>query len=418
MIENPWIMRKNPMQGNDTTELNGSIQKHWPHMSEYQLIRFRAVDRPLTDKQLDFMDRQSSRAEFTKWDYEVDYYYSSFRGDVDGMLRHGYDIFLTYSNYGNCEIRLRLPSGLPFPEHCWRDYVGRGGLKYVRDQKGTGGILSIAPLFEEADGEDWDFEEYLEAAAELRELLIAGDLRSLYLLWLCSVMDVNVEATEDMEPPVPHGLAGLPDGPKYLLAFFNVDPLLVNAAAAGIPAFDSQKSQADLAQNWIRSLTASRKTEIIQRLVSEDPVALKSELLTEQRDGRNTAPWPVEPPGRTIANLLETCGLLRQKQYEKEQLALAAQAKREAIKAEKLRQKRMAEMKSAPAPWLVKASQLVDARGSDNYREAAGILADLRDAVGGDEGSRIAHNHAARLAKKHPTLSLLKSFLRKSNLLD
>jgi hypothetical protein len=78
----------------------------------------------------------------------------------------------------------------------------------------------------------------------------------------------------------------------------------------------------------------------------------------------------------------------------------------------------MAEMKSAPAPWLVKASQLVDARGSDNYREAAGILADLRDAVGGDEGSRIARNHAARLAKKHPTLSLLKSFLRKSNLLD
>ncbi len=62
-------------------------------MSEYQIVSFRAVDRPLNDQQMKFMESQSSRAEFTKWDYKVEYKYSSFRGNVEGMLRNGYDIF-------------------------------------------------------------------------------------------------------------------------------------------------------------------------------------------------------------------------------------------------------------------------------------------------------------------------------------
>ncbi len=88
-------------------------------MSEYQVVKFRAIDRPLSDKQLEFMERQSSRAEFTKWEFKVEYHYSSFRGDVDGMLRNGYDVFLTYSNYGCREIRMRLPNGLPFAKRVW-----------------------------------------------------------------------------------------------------------------------------------------------------------------------------------------------------------------------------------------------------------------------------------------------------------
>lgn len=58
-------------------------------MSEHQIVKFRAIDRPLTDKQLEFMELQSSRAEFTRWEFQVEYHYSSFHGNVDGMLRNG-----------------------------------------------------------------------------------------------------------------------------------------------------------------------------------------------------------------------------------------------------------------------------------------------------------------------------------------
>lgn len=36
-------------------------------MSEYQYIEFIAIDAPVSDKDLEYMDRQSTRAEITNW---------------------------------------------------------------------------------------------------------------------------------------------------------------------------------------------------------------------------------------------------------------------------------------------------------------------------------------------------------------
>jgi hypothetical protein len=387
-------------------------------MSEYQIVKFRAIDRPLTDKQLAFMDHQSSRAEFTKWEFEVEYHYSSFRGDVDGMLRNGYDVFLTYSNYGGREIRMRLPNGLPFAKSVWSNYISTEGLTWSADKSGKAGILCLAPYLEEAYDPVWEFDDYLDATAKLREILIAGDLRALYVLWLCNAMSSNDDDAPVMEPPIPHGLSVLPVEAAELLAFFEADPLLVDAAAIGIPAFNAQGSQGDAVNAWLRKLADARRNEIIQRMLSEDPVALKAELLCEIRDSQQTPSWPVEPPTRAVAQLLQMCESLRQKEDEKEKKQAAAKAEREADKAEKQRKARMVEMQSAPDSWLKKASKLVEERGTENYREAASILADLRDAVGGEQGNKIARKHAAHLAQKYPTLNVLKSSLRKKELLD
>jgi len=55
----------------------------------------------------------------------------------------------------------------------------------------------------------------------------------------------------------------------------------------------------------------------------------------------------------------------------------------------------------------------VNLRGQESYLEAADILADVREALGGEQGHKIACKHAAELVKKNPTLSRLKSALRK-----
>jgi hypothetical protein len=387
-------------------------------MSELQIVKFRAIDRPLTAKQMAFMDRQSSRAEFTKWDFEVEYHYSSFGGDVDGMLRNGYDIFLSYSNYGCREIRIRLPSGLPFEKSVWTKYIRTEGFKWTADKTGKGGILTLSPYLEDAYEPVWDFDDYLDATETFREMLIAGDLRALYVLWLCSAMSSYDEEEPVLEPPVPHGLRAVSGESAELIAFFEGDPLLVDAAAVGIPAYNAQSAQGDSVKAWLKSITDSRRTEIVQRMLSEDPVALKAELVSEIRDSQQTLSWPVEPPTRTVAQLRQMCETLRQKEDEKERKQAAAKAKRDADKAEKQRQARMMEMQSAPDSWLKKASELVAKRGTDNYRQAASILADLRDAVGGEQGNEIARKHAAHLARNHPTLNVLKSALRLKQLLD
>lgn len=249
-------------------------------------------------------------------------------------------------------------------------------------------------------------------------MLITGDLRALYVLWLCRVMDGNEDIDELLEPPVPHGLGTVPEQVKDLLSFFTVDPLLVAAAAVGVTATCPQSSQRDSVQLWLSTLDESCRAKIIERLVTEDPVAVKSEILAEIPDSQQAVPWLCESPQRTIAELMKQCDVLRQKEYERQRRNAETNAKRAAAKAEKQRLTRMEEMKSSPESWLTKASKLVEERGRDNYREAASILADLRKALGAANGDRIVRTHAAHLAKQYPTLTMLKSSLRKQGLLD
>ena len=74
-------------------------------MSAYQFLAFRAVDRPQTDRDLAYARKQSSRAEITRWYFENEYHYGDFRGDANGLLRHGYDVHLHYANFGLRMIR-------------------------------------------------------------------------------------------------------------------------------------------------------------------------------------------------------------------------------------------------------------------------------------------------------------------------
>ena len=84
-------------------------------MSENQYIEFRAVDRPLTDSELKFAEKQSTRAQISRWSFQNEYHYGGFRGDVNGLLRRGYDVFLLYANFGIRTVAFRLPTGFPCP---------------------------------------------------------------------------------------------------------------------------------------------------------------------------------------------------------------------------------------------------------------------------------------------------------------
>lgn len=105
--------------------------------------------------------------------------------------------------------------------------------------------------------------------------------------------------------------------------------------------------------------------------------------------------------------------------YEaKEQKKQEVAEKRAAAAKERKRQERMKEMVKDPNRWLKAATKLAEARGTANCQAAADILADLREAVGGDEGETMTRTHAAHLTVKHPTLKRFKSVLRKRGLLE
>ncbi len=388
-------------------------------MSEYQYIEFRAIDRSLNDKQLAFAQQQSSRAEVSRRSLTVEYHYSDFRGDVDGLLRNGFDVFLRYANYGGREIRLRMPAGLPFDESVWSEFVDGDGLVWSKDANGQGGILSLSPYHESGElDEESEFDEYVDAAVQIRESLIAGDLRALYLLWLCAADDDNNDPDETIEPPVPHGLAELQGPSEKLLPFFGLDTLLLKAAGEGVENASANVSPNKALEDWVRSLSVEQSKTLLTRFLIEDSQAVKADSLAEIRVAQPSSSWSTTEKKRTFSQLLDLCGLLRSEENIIRQQEADAKAKHDAAKAEKERQARMKEMVKSPKAWLTKAEKLVDARGTDNYKAAADILADLREAIGGEEGDKLARRHAADLAKKYPTLNQLKASLRKRGLLD
>jgi hypothetical protein len=388
-------------------------------VSEYQYLAFRAVDRPLTDRELAYARRQSSRAEVTRWQFENEYHFGDFHGNADGLLRHGYDVHLHYANFGVRKIAIRAPADLPFPKSVWSQYIGVGELSWKQDAKGQGGILSLNPFHEPDELEEiWSPGEYLDSVVELRSRLLAGDARALYVLWLCAALDSQLDPTEIMEPPVPGGLAELEAPYGRLLEFFGLDPLMLVAASEGAPALPEQVDCQDRCEAGLAALSETESKRLLKRLLLDNTEVVKAESLAAIRAAGASPAWPSVALGRPFDALSARAQVLRAEYEAKERQKRQAAARKKAVRQQRERQERMTQMAQAPASWLREADKLVDARGVQNYQAAADMLADLREAVGGEAGARIACKHAAHLAKKHPTLTHLKSSLRKRGLLE
>src|SRR5262249_40402794 len=131
-------------------------------MSEFQYVGFRAIDGPVTEKNLEFMQRQSSRAEITLWSFDNEYHYGDFRGDAVEMLRRGYDFHFHYANFGVRNLLIRLPNGLPDAAAA-EPYLDEESLFFLKDKRGQGGILCIEPFFEAGHLDElWELDGWLD----------------------------------------------------------------------------------------------------------------------------------------------------------------------------------------------------------------------------------------------------------------
>src|SRR5687768_10277739 len=81
-------------------------------MSEYQYYEFQAIDRPLTQKEIEELGELSSRAEITSTSFTNTYNYGDFRGDPTKLMWRYFDAFVYVANWGTHRFMLRLPRGL------------------------------------------------------------------------------------------------------------------------------------------------------------------------------------------------------------------------------------------------------------------------------------------------------------------
>jgi hypothetical protein len=350
------------------------------------------------------MQKQSSRAEISAWEFTNEYQYGDFRGNALEMLRRGYDVHLHYANFGIRKLLIRLPQGLPNAQAA-APFLETESFVFHKDPEGPGGSLELSPNYEPGDLEDlWDLAGRLDDIAGVRAEILGGDLRPLYIAHLVASRDMEHDRETTMEAPVPAGLARPTKGQLAVAALYEIDESIIAAAAQESQERPPQGEES--IENWVKSQSNEKKNEwLTQWLLDRDSTA-RMEMLAEFRSSKGAPVWPTTPPSRTIAQLE---GLAEKVHEESKRKAASSAASK--------RKRLLAKIAADPTPYLKQTEDLVIMRSSENYRRIAEILADVREALAETAQNNMAGEQAAKLTRANPTLGKLKTELRRKGLL-
>jgi hypothetical protein len=216
-------------------------------MSEYQRYEFMTIDRPLTRAQLDEVNNLSSHIEASSTHAIIEYHWGDFKHDPINVLHEFFDVFLYWANWGSPELALRFPHGT-LPVDLIEGYDFDDLVTFTRHSDYD--ILDIH--FGEMEGPDEWIEYELGSLISIRDELMEGDLRSLYIAWLASQPMIGDYDEDDVDedyeidvPPVPPAFDKLTAAQQALAELLQVPQELLVAAAR---LAESKAIQAQLEQ--------------------------------------------------------------------------------------------------------------------------------------------------------------------------
>jgi len=244
-------------------------------MSEYQYYEFQAIDSLLTDKDRQALRALSSRARITTTSFINEYHFGDFKGNPLKLMEKYFDAFLYLSNWGTFQFMLRLPKQCLDVELAKRYFPGRLTRLHEKND-----YLILDYFIESEDCEDF-FEEsdnHLALLIPLRDNIIRGDYRSLYLAWLLTIQNETVSPSA-LEPPVPPNLSKLSPPLSHLIQFFKIDPYLVEVAAENSLPMDPLDTNSMDLTAWIATLPESEKSELLLCLIQDNTPHLRATLL-------------------------------------------------------------------------------------------------------------------------------------------
>ncbi len=250
-------------------------------MSEYQFYEFKAIDKPLSEKDKNEISSWSSRTNPSNTGAIFIYSYSDFPKDEIKVVEKYFDAMFYISNWGITQLVFKLPNNLIDIGRI-RQYCIMDGVNLIEKTNFT--LVDICISDEEGGGRWIDGEGWLASLVTLRNDILSGDYRSLYLIWLkVSTEDVlnecgNVDL-ESREPIVPSSLNSLNGALLDFVDIFDIDK---NAIAVA-----SENSKADTLESiekysrYITRMPNDEKDELLLRLLRNEPlldVKLKNRL--------------------------------------------------------------------------------------------------------------------------------------------
>lgn len=339
-------------------------------MSEYQYYEFQAIDRPLTDKEQAEIGKLSSRVKQTPHRAIFLYNYGDFRGQPEQVLTQYFDMMFYIANWGTWQLIFRFPKTLVSPDW-FQPYLLPDLITITLTSEYV--VLNIE-IHEEA-GIGWvEGEGWLPRLLPLREDLLGGDLRLLYLVWLrvapcLAEYDLKKELEKDpIEPPLPANLDRLSPSLKAFIELVELDRDLV-AAAAQISPRDRTSSEPPPWENWLPALSEREKQEFLLKLVRKEPhVDLQLINRLKELAGAERSTPQFTSGKRRFSELKELADRLRVEREEKEH-----------NDARKKHSKELEKLAAKEAQAWDKVVELIELKQAKTYDEATALLTDLRD---------------------------------------
>jgi len=365
-------------------------------MSEYQYYEFQAVDRPLAEEVQQELRRISSRAHITPTGFVNVYNYGDLHADPEKLLEKYFDAFCYLANWGTRQLMFRIPfdliDGKSIWEYCLDDIISL-------QRKGEYFILSF-----DSESEEYEWEEgegWLSSMISLREDLIRGDFRCLYLAWLLGVQQEWVEPDE-VEPPVPDGLGELSGALSTFVRFMRIDPDLVTAAARCSGAGGIQSAREQELVHWIRGMDTTEKDEILRRLIVGHEPHLANRLYqrflkaSALKDNGSTS-----QKGRTAGELLEQAELSAEERKKRE---AEEHARRQAILKKQQAQERkkyLAGLAGKEDEIWRQINSLISGKRPADYDRAVQLLLDLKELAKGKSAKTMFQAGLNELCQEH-----------------
>jgi hypothetical protein len=341
-------------------------------MSEYQYYEFVAVDGPISNEGLRYARSCSSRAEVSRFRWQNVYHFGDFHGKEETLLKH-YDAHFYIANWGTVRLGLAIPAA-SLPREAVKPYLG-GGERYedTLTLKEVGDRCIVWWERNEEGGWGWtEGEGVLDELIGIREEILRGDHRALFLGWLADFKPEEWTDSRDNEvlmPPIPGGLDRLSPAQAALIEHFPVDR---DALAVAASFSQTSKLERIPMATTIQRLPVSEMQTLLERVAGGEGLKVMSEL------NRLTNPAPAigVVPALSCANFAAKVVDVHESRRKQEAKVEAAQRKREA---DARRQRLASVMERADTIWAA-LDPLMDQKVTAAYDQVAAQLQELRDA--------------------------------------
>ena len=344
-------------------------------MSEYQYYEFLAIDRPLNENEINELRALSTRATITPVSFTNSYNWGDFKGNPDKLMQRYFDVHVYVANWMTAIFMVRLPiEALP------KETAEALAVSYMLGFKATKTYWVITWSLEESENYDRfgmeDGRGWMARLAPVRDELLSGDMRSLYIGWLAGVTGEMMD-DDEMEPVSISGLGSLTAAQQALVEFLEVDPDLLAGAGMGSPAAQRDEISEKDMDRWIDALPRNEVKAVLEQLLDGKRHLAERSIknrFAEWRRGLQTD--KIDPPRRTVGELRKNAETARQIRMENQK----RDRKRREIRRRKEREAYLKNLsKNFPKAWKSVAKTVE--RGSGlAYDEACRALVDISEA--------------------------------------